>query len=153
MTQQGLTDRELEAWRTSIQMLELLRTRIEQQLQASAGLSNADYSVLSLLSEAVEGRMRVYELAQAAGWEKSRTHHQLTRMCRRGLVNRERCGSRGMDVVITPEGLAALEAAVPGHVEQVRRLFIDRLSPEQLDEFGNIAGAILDNLRAEEDST
>lgn len=152
MTEQSLTDRELAAWRTSIQMLELLHNRIEQQLQASAGLSNADYSVLSLLSEANEGRMRAFELAQAADWEKSRMHHQITRMCRRGLLNRERSGSRGMDVVLTPDGLAALEAAAPEHVQQVRHLFLDRISPEQLDEFAGIAGVILENLRAAETS-
>jgi hypothetical protein len=37
-------------------VLELLRARIEQQLQASSGLSNADYTVLAVLSEAPEGR-------------------------------------------------------------------------------------------------
>src|SRR3954467_14210938 len=119
MAQLGLTERELRAWRTSFQLLEMLRTHIEQQLQASSGLSNADYTVLALLSEAPHRRMRQYELGKAAGWEKSRLHHQLARMSNRGLVARERCGSRGMDAVLTADGLAALEKAVPGHAEEV----------------------------------
>jgi hypothetical protein len=45
-------------------MQELLRTRIEQQLQAGSGLSYADYSVLAVLSEAPEGRLRPYELSR-----------------------------------------------------------------------------------------
>lgn len=145
-----LTERELQAWRTSVQMLELLRTRIEQQLQACSGLSVADYAVLSLLSEAPGGRMRVYELARAADWEKSRLHHQLTRMGKRGLVDREPCGSRGMDAVITPKGLAAIKEAAPGHSREVRRRFIDCLTPEELDQFAGIARIILDNLRADQ---
>ncbi|WP_433272757.1 MarR family winged helix-turn-helix transcriptional regulator [Actinosynnema sp. CS-041913] len=149
MVQQRLTERELRAWRTSFQMLELLRTRIEQQLQADSGLSNADYSVLALLSEAPDGRMRPYELGQVAGWEKSRMHHQLTRMCKRGLVTRERCGSRGVDAVITAKGLATLEKAVPGHAQEVRRLFVDPLTADELDQFARIAGTILDNLQAD----
>jgi DNA-binding MarR family transcriptional regulator len=149
-TPQGLTERELRAWRTSFHMQELLRARIEQQLQASSGLSNADYSVLALLSEAPDRRMRAYELSRVAGWEKSRLHHQLTRMCTRGLITRERCGSRGTDVVITVKGLAALEEAVPGHAQEVRRLFIDPLTPEQLDQLAEIAATILDHLEADQ---
>jgi DNA-binding MarR family transcriptional regulator len=149
MEQSELTERELAAWRASYQMLELLRTRIEQQLLADSGLSNADYTVLALLSEAPNGRMRLFALGRAAGWEKSRLHHQLTRMSTRGLVTRERCGSRGREAVITPKGLTALKDAVPGHAREVRRLFIDRLTPEELDRFGDIAAKLLDSLRAD----
>jgi DNA-binding MarR family transcriptional regulator len=147
---QGLTERELRAWRTSFHMQELLRARIEQQLQASSGLSNADYSVLALLSEAPDRRMRAYELSRVAGWEKSRLHHQVTRMCTRGLITRQRCGSRGTDVVITAKGLAALEEAVPRHAQEVRRLFIDPLTPEQLDQLAEIATTILNHLEADQ---
>ena len=151
MASQGLTERELQAWRTSVQMLELLRTRIEQQLQASSALSLADYAVLSLLSEAPDGRMRLYKLARAADWEKSRLHHQLTRMGKRGLIDREPRGSRGMDAVITAKGLAAIKEAAPGHSQEVRRRFIDCLTPEELDQFAGIAGTVLDNLRADQE--
>ncbi|RKT90085.1 DNA-binding transcriptional regulator, MarR family [Saccharopolyspora antimicrobica] len=150
MAQLGLTERELRAWRTSFRMLELLRMRVEQQLQSSSGLSNADYTVLAVLSEAPEGRMRVYELGRVAGWEKSRMHHQLTRMSGRGLITRERCGSRGMHAVITAKGLATLKDAVPGHAREVRRLFVDRLTPEELDQFADTAAKILDNLQADQ---
>lgn len=150
MEQEGLTARELRAWQAFFQMQELLRARIEQQLQADSGLSNADYTVLAVLSEAPEGRLRAYELTRIAGWEKSRLHHQLTRMCTRGLITRERCGSRGMYAVITPEGLAALTGAVPGHAREVRRLFTGRLTPEQLDQLAGIAATILDGLQADQ---
>ncbi|MFB9238104.1 MarR family winged helix-turn-helix transcriptional regulator [Plantactinospora siamensis] len=152
MTQQGLTARELRAWRVSFEMLELLRTRIEQQLQAVSGLSNADYTVLAVLSEAPDGRLRLFELCRIAGWEKSRLNHQLTRMSSRGLVLRERCGSRGIHAVITEKGLAALEEAVPGHTREVRRLFVDRLTPDELDRFADTAATILDGLRADQAS-
>ncbi|MFI7537053.1 MarR family winged helix-turn-helix transcriptional regulator [Streptosporangium sp. NPDC049376] len=149
MAQLGLTERELRAWRTSFLMVELLRTRVEQQLQADGGLSNADYTVLVLLAEAPERRMRAYELGRVAGWEKSRMHHQLTRMERRGLVTREPCGSRGVYAVLTAEGLAALRRAAPGHAREVRRLFVDPLTPEELERFADVAAKILDNLQAD----
>jgi DNA-binding MarR family transcriptional regulator len=150
MDEQGLTERELRAWRAFAEMQALLMARIEQQLQASSGMSTADYSILALLSEAPDGRLRPYKLARLAGWEKSRLHHQLTRMCTRGLIIRERYGSRGMYAVITPKGLAVLKEAVPGHAQEVRRLLTGRLSPEQLDQLAGIATIILDNLKADE---
>jgi DNA-binding MarR family transcriptional regulator len=146
MEQQGLNERELRAWRAFFEMQALLRARIEQQLQSS-GLSSADYSVLAVLSEAHGGRLRPYELSRMAGWEKSRLHHQLTRMSTRGLITRERCGSRGMYAVITAKGLAVLKEAAPGHAQEVRRLFIDRLTPEQLDQLAEISSTILDTLQ------
>jgi DNA-binding MarR family transcriptional regulator len=152
MERQGLTERELRAWRAFLEMQELLRTRMEQQLQASSGLSYADYAVLAVLSEAPEGRLRAYELSRMTGWEKSRLHHQLTRMGTRGLITRERCGSRGINAVITAKGLAAIKEAAPSHAQEVRRLFIDRLTPEQIDQLADIATTVLGNLRADQPS-
>jgi DNA-binding MarR family transcriptional regulator len=149
MEQESLTERELRAWRTFLEMQELLRTRIEQQLQAGSGLSYPDYSVLAVLSEAPEGRLRPYELTRMIGWEKSRLHHQLSRMSTRGLITRDRYGSRGIHAVITAEGLAALKEAFPAHAREVRRLFIDRLTPEQLDQVAEISSTILSNLQAD----
>jgi DNA-binding MarR family transcriptional regulator len=148
--QESLTERELRAWRTFLEMQELLRTRIEQQLQAGSGLSYPDYSVLAVLSEAPDGRLRPYELTRMIGWEKSRLHHQLSRMSTRGLITRDRHGSRGIYAVITAKGLAALKEAFPAHAQEVRRLFIDRLTPEQLDQVADISSTILDSLQADE---
>jgi len=150
MEQQGLTERELRAWRSFTEMQYLLMAGIEQQLQATSGMSTADYAVLSLLSEAPGGRLRPYELARVAGWEKSRLHHQLTRMSTRGLIIREPYGSRGRYAVITPKGLAALKDAFPGHAAEVRRLLTGRLTPEQLDQLTGIATSIRDHLKADQ---
>ena len=61
----------MTAWRTFYEMQEVLRGRLEQQLLADNGLSNADYTVLVALSEAVDGRLRTYELGRRLGWEKA----------------------------------------------------------------------------------
>ena len=56
-------------------------------------------------------------------------------MADRGLVAKEQCDSdrRGAYVVVTTHGRSEIEAAAPGHVAAVRRLFVDRLTPDQLD--------------------
>lgn len=144
-----LTKREMNVWHPFIQLTEILRSRLEQQLQADSGLSVADYAVLSQLTEAPEGRMRPYELSRALGWDKSRLHHQLTRMSKRGLVVRETFGSRGIIVAVTTDGWRTIENAAPAHARHVREMFVDRLTPTQLDELGVISQILLDKLLAD----
>jgi DNA-binding MarR family transcriptional regulator len=147
--QRPFSDREQTAWRTFYELQELLRGRLEQHLQADSGLSHADYTVLAVLSEADDHRLRAVELGQRLGWEKSRLHHQLTRMCTRGLVRRSSGDGRAVNVTITPEGRAALDTAIPLHREHVRRLVLDRLSPEQLDQLAAISGILRDGLQSQ----
>jgi DNA-binding MarR family transcriptional regulator len=111
-------------------------------------MSEADYEVLVHLSEAPEGRLRPYQLGRITQWEKSRLSHHLSRMGERGLVERQFCptDNRGSFVAITESGRAAIAAAAPQHVEDVRRLFIDVLTPEQLDAIADIADTVLANL-------
>lgn len=130
-------------------MHELLRGRIEQQLLAESGLSNADYAVLVVLSEAAEGQMRALNLVRALAWEKSRLHHQLTRMCARGMVERRSGVGRTSYAAITAAGRAALEAAVPSHAAEVRRLVFDRLTDQQVEQLAEISQCLLVGLREE----
>ncbi|MGW0710476.1 MarR family winged helix-turn-helix transcriptional regulator [Streptomyces sp. NPDC002643] len=148
--QQGLSARELHAWQTFFRMQEVLRGRIEQQLQACSGLSTADYTVLTVLSGADDGRLRAYHLGAMMGWEKSRVHHQLTRMSKRGLVERHSGEARAIYVTLTSKGREALNEAAPQHSEHVRRLFVDCLGPERLDRLADISATLLDNLERPE---
>jgi DNA-binding MarR family transcriptional regulator len=96
--------------------------------------------------------MRLFELAHELGWERSRVSHHIARMTTRDLVRKERCSSdrRGAYVVATDRGRGAIAAAAPGHVAAVRRLFVDRLDPEQLDVIGAAAAAVLAGLDGED---
>lgn len=145
-----LDAREETAWRSFLAMhLRLLRL-LGQQLQDATGLSEADYVVLVNLSETAGGRLRPFELGAAAGWEKSRLSHHLTRMERRGLVERQNCPSdnRGAFVTLTDAGLSAIRAAAPLHVEQVRRWFFAALTSDQVDGITAISDAVLAGLDA-----
>ena len=127
-----------------------LSATLQRELQDDAGLSTQDYEVLVHLTDDPEGRMRVTDLARLMQWERSRVSHHVTRMERRRLVQRVECAEdgRGAFVLITPQGRAAIEQAAPGHVNTVRRLVFDVLSPEEVDSFGAIiekALAQLDN--------
>jgi DNA-binding MarR family transcriptional regulator len=69
-------------------------------------------------------------------------------MERRRLVQRVECAEdgRGAFIVITPHGRAAIEQAAPGHVNTVRRLVFDALSPQEVDAFATIIDKALTHL-------
>lgn len=134
-------------------MQQLLRSRIEQRLVAHSGLTHSEYTVLSTLASATGDHMRLSELRAALGWEGSRLHHQLTRMSKRGLVERDPMpntgGGRAIEVRVTSEGLRALRKARPHHLQDVRELFIDVLDDAQLEQLGELSALLLERLNPE----
>ena len=144
-----LTEDEQRAWRGLLRMTAQLNVRMNRQLQDDYGISLADYDVLVVLSEAPEGRRRVFELTDALAWEQSRVSHQLARMQQRGLVARQECptDARGAFAVLTEAGRAAIERAAPAHVEMVRQLVFDGLSPDELTALTDVTERVLDRLQ------
>jgi len=140
-----LSDDEQRAWRAYLRMQGSLGAELNRRLQASSGLSLADYEVLVHLTDTPEGRLRPYELQRALHWEQSRLSHHLRRMEKRGLVRREECDEdkRGAYVLLTEEGRRAITEAAPDHVASVRGLFIDALSPEQVGLLERLADRVL----------
>ena len=112
-------------------------------------MSMPDFEVLVHLTDSPEGRVRVTELARLLQWERSRVSHHVTRMERRGLVERTECAEdgRGAFVAITSAGRAAIEQAAPGHVRAVRRLMFDALNEEERAALA----AVIDKLLARTD--
>ncbi len=146
-----LDEHEQRAWR-ALQFMHLrLAGRLAADVAATSDLSYTDYLVLVALNEQPDGRARLFELAEALGWEKSRLSHQIARMTGRGLLRKERCDGdrRGAFVVATETGRKAIEAAAPHHVAMVRRLFIDPLTPGELDAITSAAEKVLAVLDAE----
>ncbi|MFD5272215.1 MarR family winged helix-turn-helix transcriptional regulator [Streptomyces sp. NPDC058335] len=145
---QWLTPAEQHAWRSVIRMYERLEGRLSRGLQVESCLSGSDYAVLVNLTEAPGGRMRHVDLARRLEWEKSRMSHQITRMVKRGLVGRQECpeDGRGAFVVITPEGRKVIAEAAPRHVREVRRLFIEPLTPDELETFARVADRVVERL-------
>jgi DNA-binding MarR family transcriptional regulator len=139
---------EERAWRGFVQMHNRLAAALHRQLQRDSGLSLGDYEVLVHLTDVPEGRLRPYELQARLEWEQSRLSHHLRRMQQRGLVTRQDCGEdrRGSYVAITPQGRRAIEAAAPGHVGAVRRLFVDQLSTDQLTLLERLSAQVLAGL-------
>lgn len=143
-----LTPEEQRAWRGFVRLHERLGGRLGRMLQAESNVSAADFAVLVHLTDSPEGRQRYQDLARALEWEKSRMSHHIARMAGRGMVVREECAEdgRGAYVVITDVGRAAIEAAAPRHVEAVRELFMDHVTPAELRVLAEISERVIGKL-------
>jgi DNA-binding MarR family transcriptional regulator len=145
-------DRERRTWFSFLTMQEDLRRHINRQLLKDSGLSLADFSVLSGLSQHPHGSLRVFELVDLLRWERTRLMHQVSRMESRGLLERRPTeeDSRGSRVALTEQGWKAVRSAAPQHLRDVRRTFFDALSPRQVDMLAALSEAVLESIREQE---
>jgi DNA-binding MarR family transcriptional regulator len=132
MSGEPLSPRELRIWHAFRLMSEDVLSRVDRDLTEGVGLSGPEFGVLSRLAGIGKGEMRQQALAECIGWDKSRLSHQLTRMQRRGMVERREADSRTVMVVLTRQGRKMLEASIPVHADSVRRNLLSRLNAEQI---------------------
>lgn len=145
-----LTTDEQRIWRQWLAANRGLEVALGAQLHAGSSLSMPDYEVLVVLSEADDERMRMTALADLMGWERSRLSHHLTRMDRRGLIERLSCptDARGQFVHLTDLGRDRIGRAAPGHVAAVRRHVFDALTPGDQAALDAITAKIIATLSA-----
>lgn len=133
-----------QAWRGLRRVNLLALAEVSGDLQQESGLSDADYEVLTNLSESPGDQCRSRDLATRIRWSTSRLSHHLGRMERRGLISRSPApdDARGSNVTLTVTGRATIEAAAPQHLRSVRRHIFDHLTEEQVAQFASIVTAI-----------
>jgi DNA-binding MarR family transcriptional regulator len=138
---------EERAWRAYRRMRTLLDLRLSRDL-AAAGLSDADYDVLSTLADSPDRSLRVGELADWMLWSQSRLSHHLARMRKRDLITRIDVveDGRGARVELTEEGWRVLLAAAPAHVTSVRENFIDLMTTAEIEALGTLSSRVVDHL-------
>ncbi|HEY7008759.1 MAG TPA: MarR family transcriptional regulator [Jatrophihabitantaceae bacterium] len=143
-----LDEQEQRAWRNYIEATTMLLDALDRQLQQDSGMPHGYYEILVRLSEADQHTMRMSDLAQATRSSRSRLSHAVARLEERGWVRRRECATdrRGQLAQLTASGQAELAAAAPGHVATVRACLIDRLSPEQVRQLGDIGAVVISAL-------
>lgn len=148
MKQQHLSDTQSAAWSNYQRMRVRLSERINRELAQKAGLSEADFEILSALIESPDDSVRAIALRCGLEWEKSRLSHQLRRMEERGLITRQECAedNRSSVISITEAGRKLATEAQGCYEQAVRQYVVDVLTPEQLQALGTIAETILQQL-------
>ncbi len=141
-----LDPEEQRAWRGLAALLHVLPAALDRQLQEDAQMPLAYYMILAMLSEAPERKLRMSQLAKVTSTSASRLSHAMARLEERGWAERQQCDSdrRGQWAVLTEAGMQAIVDAAPGHVEEVRRLVIGRLTREQIEQMRDITERVLE---------
>jgi DNA-binding MarR family transcriptional regulator len=143
-----LTAEERAAWVRLIAIVELLPGALDRQLREDSELTHFEYFALAMLSEAPDRQLRMTGLAERTNATLPRLSHVVKRLEGRGLMERFPCAEdrRVTNVRLTRTGWERVVRVAPGHVENVRRLVLDALTPEQIDQLHAIGDALLTTL-------
>lgn len=146
-----LSPKQQRAWRGWIDASRRISAATDQQLRRDTGLTSDDYEVLVRLSEADKNRVRMSDLASSVANSPSRLSQRVDRLSRDGFVRRVRCDTdaRGWWVELTDDGMRRLQEAAPGHVDEVRRVFIDRLTSDEVSVLAQILPRLAGSLEAD----
>lgn len=143
-----LDEDEQRAWRSLAAVLLKLPSELEAQLQRDAGMRHFEYWVLALLSEAPDATLGLSTLAARANASLSRLSHVVTRLERRGWVERrpDPDDGRATLAVLTEPGRDQVVAAAPGHVATVRHFVFDALDAGDVARMEQVCDTIVARL-------
>jgi len=151
MATKWLSPAEMAAWRTYIETTGDLMRAIEKDL-APFGLDRGDYQLLAMLSEAPGQRLRLCDLADSLRLTRSGLTRRMEGVLKKKLVARVQSDEDGRVAYahITPKGFDLLKTAAPKHLESVRRLMVDLLTPTEIKAVASAFGKISANLGAQQ---
>jgi DNA-binding MarR family transcriptional regulator len=135
-----LEDRELRAWRGMLKVHRDLSVALDDELQARHGLQLSSYEVLMFLADAQGGKLRMSEIAERVLLSRSGLTRLVDRLVRAGLLERSACvdDGRGAFAQLTPAGREKLDAVRRTHLDGVRRLFLERVTPAEQELLGEV---------------
>jgi DNA-binding MarR family transcriptional regulator len=138
-----LDAQEQHAWRQYLHASRLLEVVMDRDLQ-SHGLQLTEYEILVVLSEHPERRLRMSMIAELVVQSRSRLTHTAGRLEKRGWVRREACGGdrRGVELVLTDAGQAAVVEMAPTHVRSVGLNLVSPLSREDFLALGRAMAVV-----------
>jgi DNA-binding MarR family transcriptional regulator len=150
MATKWLSPQEMEAWLAFIETTGDLMKAIERDL-AQYGLDRGDYQLLAILSESEDQQMRMCDLADRLRLTRSGLTRRMEGVLKKKLVSRIQSTEDGRVAFaqLTAKGFDLLKTAAPHHLESVRSLMIDLLSPAEIKAFATGFNKISANLSAE----
>jgi len=137
---------EWQLWHGLLRTWSLMEGELDRRLQEDAGLSLAEFEVLSFLVTGPKSGLRMYELRERVLASKTRLTHIVDRLEAQQFVARRRDpdDARGVRVVVTAKGRRAQGACAPTYVATVRTRLLDHFTPAQ----ARATVAALDKARA-----
>jgi DNA-binding MarR family transcriptional regulator len=119
---------------------------LSARLVTDHGLTINDYEALLHLSHAEDGSLRRVDLAERLMLTPSGVTRLLDGLERDGWVRKGQCDSdaRVTYAVLTDEGRERLESAGRTHIGQIREIFEERFSPDELEALADLLGRLPD---------
>jgi DNA-binding MarR family transcriptional regulator len=142
------TTEEQEAWRTFLHASTRLISQLDDEMRATHGERLATFDVLSNLSEAPNGELRMSELADQTLFSRSRLSYTVAQLEARGLVKRQADpdDKRGVSAALTPDGMAHHRKLARTHLEGIRRHFLDPTTSATRSDLSEALAPILNAL-------
>ncbi|MFG2180160.1 MarR family winged helix-turn-helix transcriptional regulator [Streptomyces abikoensis] len=112
-----------QGWRTLAALHARIEDALERALQRAHGLSVSEYGVLDTLSQEGGYCLRMNQLSRAVVLSQSATTRLVSRLERRGLLERYICDDdrRGIYTQVTAEGRTVLEQARPTYDDSLAK--------------------------------
>jgi DNA-binding MarR family transcriptional regulator len=147
---QHLDRTQLGTYFALVEVVDLLRHAVEQQLREAGDLSYVQFQLLARLADAPTGSHRMTDLADGVVYSRSGLTYQAGLLEKAGLVTRAPTpdDERGVTVTITDEGRDRVARVLPGHVEVVAGMLFAPLSADDVRTLSGLLGPVRDHMRA-----
>jgi MarR family transcriptional regulator, 2-MHQ and catechol-resistance regulon repressor len=125
-----------------------LRRVLQGRLGSEPSLSGQSFDVLIRLARSPGSELRMSELATQASLTPSGLTRSVDRLQQQGLVARRVCPEdrRGAFAVLTPDGQALMDQAIPDHVSHVNELLSDLFTTEEEETLAALLRKLRDHL-------
>jgi DNA-binding MarR family transcriptional regulator len=142
-----LTTDELRAYFALVTAGDLVQRAVSAQF-SEHGLTSLQFSVLAQLLDAPDG-LRMSDLAEVLVVSRSGLTYQVGQLEKAGLVERtaSSADSRGVVALLTPAGRERVLETFPGHVDLVRKNFLDLLGPDEVSTVRASLEKVVERLR------
>ncbi|TRW89065.1 MarR family transcriptional regulator [Mycolicibacterium sp. 018/SC-01/001] len=140
---------QMRAYFALMESVSLLQYAVGDQLREDGAMSYVQFEILATLADA--GRsLTMTELADSVVYSRSGLTHQAGVLERDGLISRSASSDdqRAIVATITERGRERLAAVLPGHIQVVRELLFDALSPTDVRALADMMTATRDHMRA-----
>lgn len=140
----GMDATQARAWVALMSTAQLLPAVLDEQLTADGGLINYEYGILSALNFAKGHLLRMGDLATLTATPAPRVSKAISRLERRGLVERGACpgDGRAINAHLTGEGRRVWAKASRPHIALARDTILATLTSEQLTTLADLLEAI-----------
>ncbi len=146
-----LNDAEMKAWRGFVTTSPDLMNAIERDLGVF-GLDAGDYQLLAMLSEAIDHRLKMCDLADTLRLSRSGLTRRMDGVVKAKYVERiqDKDDRRVSFAHLTTKGFKFLKKVAPLHLQDVRSRMIDLLNESEIKALGSAFAKINAHLRTTE---